>query len=416
MLRRLLIVAFHFPPLQGSTGIYRTLGFAKYLPEFGWDVRVLTASALAYPEVRAENLSIVPASTGVTRAWALDTQRHLAIAGRYPQALATPDRWLTWIPAGLVAGVNLIRSWRPQAILSTYPIPSAHCIGLGLHRICRVPWIADFRDPMLQANYPREPMLRRSYERIERAAFKHADRITVTTPGTADLYGERYGTAAQSRIHVVPNGFDEDLFRNLTDVTATAAARPARRLKLLHSGLLYPHERNPENFFQALAELLAAGDIREDEVEVVLRASGNEADYGRRIEELGLSRMVQLLPSIPYRDALAEMLCADACLLFQADNCNQQIPAKVYEYLYVGKPILALADRVGDTGRLLANVGIPHVAALEDKAAIKRCFVDFLAALKSGQAPQVPRKIVMNYSRRAAAERLSTLLSELASA
>jgi glycosyltransferase involved in cell wall biosynthesis len=414
--RRLLIIAFHFPPLQGSTGIYRTLGFAKYLPEHGWDVRVLTASATAYPEVRAENLSIVPPGTNVTRAWALDTQRHLAIAGRYPQLLATPDRWRSWIPFGFVAGLNLIRSWRPQAILSTYPIPSAHCIALALRRVCKVPWIADFRDPMLQENYPREPMLRRSYERIERATFKRADRITVTTPGTADLYRERYGAAAQSRIHVVPNGFDEDLFRSLADVTTTTAARASPRIKLLHSGLLYPHERNPENFFQALAELLAEGHLREDDVEVVLRASGNEAQYGKRIAELGLSRMIQLLPSIPYRDALTEMVSADACLLFQADNCNQQIPAKVYEYLYVGKPILALTDPRGDTGRLLASVGVPHVAALEDKAAIKRCLVEFLAALKNGQVPQVPRQIVMNYSRRAAAERLSTLLSELSGA
>jgi len=294
--------------------------------------------------------------------------------------------------------MNLIRSWRPQAILSTYPIPSAHHIGHALHRLSAVPWIADFRDPMLQENYPREPMLRRAYERIERAAFKHADRVTVTTPGTAELYRARYGAAAQSRIQVVPNGFDEELFRNLADSAGAAEPRTSSRIKLLHSGLLYPHERNPENFFQAMAELLGAGQLRADDVEVVLRASGNEAEYGKRIEQLGLSRVIQLLPSIPYRDALTEMLRADACLLFQADNCNQQIPAKVYEYLYVGKPILALTDPRGDTGQLLANVGVPHVAALEDKAAIKRSLVDFVAAMKSGQVPQVPRKTVMSYS------------------
>lgn len=416
MPRKLLVVAFHFPPLQGSTGIYRTLSFAKHLPRHGWDVAVLTANSTAYPQTRAENLSVIPVDTRVIRAWALDTQRHLAIRGRYPQLLATPDRWLSWIPSAIAAGVGEVLRWHPDAIMSTYPIPSAHCIGLALRRLCRVPWVADFRDPMLQDNYPREATLRTAYRRIEQATFARADRITVTTPGTAELYLRRYVDTAAGSVHVIPNGFDEELFAGATpaaDSTAPDAVGGRMKLRLLHSGLLYPHERNPENFFRAMAEARSEGRIHESEVEVVLRASGNEAAYRSRLEGLGLASLIHLLPPVPYREALSEMLAADACLVFQADNCNQQIPAKIYEYLYARKPILAFADPQGDTGRTLASVGIRHIAALEDKDAIKRCLLDFLAALRTGSAPRAPMDAVMAFSRRAAAAQLAKLLDEM---
>jgi len=417
--RRILIVAFHFPPVQGSTGVYRALSFAKHLPSHGWDVTVLTATLNAYPETRAENLSIIPPDTQVVRAWTLDTQRHLAIAGRYPLTMATPDRWQTWIASGVVAGLGVIRRWRPDAILSTYPIPSAHYIGLALHRMSSVPWIADFRDPMLQDGYPSEPLLRRAYAHIERETFKHADRITVTTPGTADLYVARYSQRPANSIQVVANGFDEDMFAGSIGVDAasgTAATTPrsdGRPLQLLHSGLLYPHERNPELFFQAIAELLQEGALSAGELMITLRASGNEGAYQKRMAELGLDRVMRLMPAVPYRDALKEMIGADACLVFQARSCNQQIPAKVYEYLYAQKPILGLTDPAGDTGRLLASTGATHIAALEDKDGMKRAIRDFVNALRNGVAPRAPREVVMGYSRRASSQRLAALLDEV---
>ncbi len=46
-MQRVLMVAYHFPPLAGGSGIQRTLRFAQYLPEFGWQPLVLTASPCA---------------------------------------------------------------------------------------------------------------------------------------------------------------------------------------------------------------------------------------------------------------------------------------------------------------------------------------------------------------------------------
>jgi hypothetical protein len=102
--------------------------------------------------------------------------------------------------------------------------------------------------------------------------------------------------------------------------------------------------------------------------------------------------------------------------LLLAPNQPNQIPAKVYEYMYARKPILGLTDPVGDTGRLLANTGTTHIAALEDKDGMKRALRDFVGALREGNAPRASRDVVMQYSRRASSERLARLLDEVADA
>jgi hypothetical protein len=77
------MIAFHYPPLRGSSGIQRTLQFSRYLPEYGWQPLVLTASSKVYTEVGDELLGEIPAYVPVQRAFALDIARHLTFRGAY---------------------------------------------------------------------------------------------------------------------------------------------------------------------------------------------------------------------------------------------------------------------------------------------------------------------------------------------
>src|SRR5882762_1200482 len=110
--RRLLMVAFHFPPFAGSSGVQRTLRFAQHLPTFGWQAVVLSAHPRAYETTSDDLLSEIPSDTHVERAFALDTARHLSIANRYPAALARPDRWMSWRWGAVAAGMRLIERFK----------------------------------------------------------------------------------------------------------------------------------------------------------------------------------------------------------------------------------------------------------------------------------------------------------------
>ena len=214
-MKRVLMVAYHFPPLAGSSGIQRTLRFVQHLPKFGWEPLVLSADPRAYERTSNDLMGEIPESIVVRRAFAFDTARHLSIAGRYIGAMARPDRWVSWKFAAVREGMRMIREFRPQAIWSTYPIATAHLIGAELQRRSGLPWIADFRDPMAQEGYPSDPLVWQSYHEIEANALQHARYSTFTTPGAARLYQGRYPNAA-NRIVVLENGYDEESFASLT--------------------------------------------------------------------------------------------------------------------------------------------------------------------------------------------------------
>jgi len=373
-MKRILMIAYHFPPLAGSSGIQRTLRFAKYLPEFGWEPLILTVHPRAYERTSSDLLSELPSDTVIIRAPALDTARHLSFGGRYPGFLARPDRWISWLPGATLWGMAMIRRYRPDVIWSTYPIATAHLIGAALHKHSGLPWVADFRDPMAQDGYPADPRVWQSFKQIEERTTREATLCTFTTPGTVRLYSERYPQAA-NRFKVIENGYDEETFAGLTP--GGAPLNPGKTT-LLHSGIVYPSERDPTQFLQAIRGLIDAGHISADQLMVRFRASMHEDLLSALADKLGLKNCIELLPPIPYKEALDEMMRADLLLIIQASNCNDQIPAKLYEYMRAGRPILALTDPIGDTAEVLRLNGIRSIAPLDDVEKISKLLLNIM--------------------------------------
>lgn len=413
------MIAFHFPPFQGSSGVLRTWSFSRTLPEFGWNPLVLTASEGAYGAIQspaAGGLEIPP-GLPIWRASALDSSRQLSIGGRYPHILALPDRWASWFVPAVTRALLIIRRYKPKVIWSTYPIASAHLVAIAVRRLSGLPWIADFRDSMTEENYPSHPLDRRVYRWIERKTMQRATKVVFTTPGTATMYAERYPEIATARRVVIPNGYDEESFKS-----AERYAPPRRLpsgtqpLVLVHSGILYPSERDPRPFLDAIAKLVENRQISADSLQIVFRASGHEQTIAALIESRKVGGIVTLAKPIPYQQALAEMMAADGLLLFQAANCNHQIPAKLYEYLRAGRPIFALTDSAGDTAATLREADAGTVADLASAAEITAKFPLYLAGLRS-IVPAVDAAVVaQRFSRAAQARRLATLFDETASA
>lgn len=407
--KRVLMVAYHFPPLAGSSGIQRTLRFVQQLPGQGWEPVVLTISPKAYERVNTDLLADVPANVRVHRAWGLDTARQLSLAGRYPAALARPDRWMSWRFAAVRDGLRLIRELEIDAIWTTYPIATAHRIGAELQRRSGLPWIADFRDPMAQHDYPADPVTRAQYLDIERRAADAAAACVFTTPSALRTYQGRY-PQSPTRWRLIENGYDEGSF---ADAEAGAQRQPLNpgRLTLLHSGLVYPSERDPTQLFEALGVLKSRSPQLADQLRVRFRAAVHEKLLHGLAEQFQVSDMVEIVPPTAYRAALAEMLDADGLLILQASNCNEQIPAKLYEALRSRRPILCLSDPRGDTIGLMRRSGIDRHAPLDDAAAIVDLLQNFMAAPQA--FPLANPVAVSNASRQHKSAELAQLLDEV---
>jgi glycosyltransferase involved in cell wall biosynthesis len=408
-MKRLLMIAYHFPPLAGSSGIQRTLRFVRHLPEFGWQPIVLSAHPRAYERTSGDLLGEIPEGTVVCRAFALDAARHLSIAGRYVAAMARPDRWISWKFAGVREGLRLIETYQPALIWSTYPIATAHLIADELHRRSGVPWIADFRDPMAQANYPADPVTRRQLFEIEAKAVGQAVFSLFTTPGAARACRERYPERAE-RVRIIENAYDEESFSGLSSPVSPAEALHPGSLTLLHSGIVYPFERDPGALFAALEALKRRGCLAPGSLKLRFRAPVHDDLLRALAKKHGLDAFVEILPFLPYRQALAEMLRADGLLVMQAANCNAQIPAKIYEYLRANRPILSLTDPAGDTAATLREAGIRALAPLDSSEEIAGLIERFLRGERDGFLPNPQR--VESASRRERTRALAALLEE----
>jgi hypothetical protein len=259
---------------------------------------------------------------------------------------------------------------------------------------------------MVQPNDPADPKLWQAYARVERATIARSALNVFTTAGTLELYRERYPERSADHFAVVENGYDEDVFSALPE----PPARPAGRLLLLHSGAIYPLERDPTQLFLALARLRTEGALSAQSLCVRLRATGHDAEIAKMIAHADVGDLVELAPPVPYRAAVAEMVGADGLLILQAGQVKTQVPAKVYEYVRAGRPILALTDPRGDTARVLAAAGVRHLAPIDSSEAIAAALGAFLGGIRANAAPTPDPDWVRRASRRNRTRELAALL------
>ena len=411
--RRVLMVAFHYPPAH-APGALRTLKFTKWLGEHGWTPSVLTA-----PPARAGSrddalLEQVPATLHVHRAGCFDAKATFAIHGKYPGFLEIPDRYLSWLPPAVWKGVRIVRAERITALFSTSPIPTAHLIAGIIHRITGVPWVAELRDPWSAAPNPgraRQAIARQ----LERTVVRRAGGIVTTTALLASQLATLHGAVVRRKINVIPNGYDEDDF---ADLGACPPTEPSFRL--IHAGHLYDNARRPTALLQALracldAETLPSGTTLDFIGDGERNASSVVA---REVEHLRLTGTVRFGARIGYRAALAAMMSSSALVLLQGGSATfTQVPAKAFEYLRSGRPVLVLAPAGSSTDEVVRRFPAVWRADMDDVAAIAAALVLIYDQWASGlrvvdrRGPQLAR-----YERRQTTRELAQVLDAVVAA
>ena len=371
---KVLMVAFHFPPQSGSSGIQRTLNFVKYLPMYDWKPTVLSAQPCAYFKCSDDLLSSIPTETKVIRTFALDAAKHFSIKRKYAGFMAIPDRWSTWWLGGVYSGLKTIRSERPSVIWTTYPIATAHMIGLTLSRISGLPWVADFRDPMINGFYPSYKLQRKFWQWIESSTIKRASKCIFTTERAAQTYKERYPDSAH-KFMVIENGYDESVFSNKKEYSKNYQSE---KILMLHSGIIYPGDRDPSSFLLAVKNLIESRIIDKNNITIRFRAPQHEVELLELSKKFQMDDVVEISQPIAYVKAIEEMQTADLLLVFQGKNFNTQVPAKIYEYLRAGRSILAMVDLQGDTAKKLEEFDGMHIANINSSSHIETEIVSWL--------------------------------------
>jgi glycosyltransferase involved in cell wall biosynthesis len=272
-------------------------------------------------------------------------------------ACVLPDQGLTWAvrSARLVSG--WIRSEKVQredggslpVIVSTSPPITTHLCAWWLKRRFGCAWVADFRDP-LRDNPCHPPRYHRSNKSFEELFFRNADAIIANTDSVAELWRMRY-PQWQNKIHVIWNGFDPE-------ASPEAAPIPLRPYRVMcHVGSLYC-SRYPTPVIASLARLIAAGRVDPNALRLYLAGSASEPHS----EDVSRT-WIEFLPGLLPRNEATQLITeADFLLLidFTIGPRGLQVPAKLFEYLTIGRPILAVTLPDSPVESILRRSGIPY--------------------------------------------------------
>lgn len=440
-MRRVLFVCYQFPPVGGA-GVQRPTKFVKYLRRFGWEATVLMPSNPSVPVFDESLLAELPDDQLIVKAptWEPDYRLKSQVTGtpaasragirqsvrrllrRAAGTILQPDPQMLWIPQAYRAGCRLLKELRHDAIFATAPPYSDFVLGALLKRKTGLPLILDYRDEWdLSSKYlensQRDAVSQFAQERMQRWVLRHADAVVATTAASTHRLEERLvaarGTAVTACIY---NGFDE------ADFPAAAGSddrtRPASggKFRLVYAGTLW----NLTSVAPLAAAISQLRDIAPDllkrlELVFVGRKLPAQRELLREIASAGCAvideeycehhRIPELLRS-------ADGLCL---LLSEAPGAERVVPAKLFEYLAAGKPILGICP-AGETADLLnqSQPGAHFVPA--DVSGIARWLGDSARSTSDGGVPHSQRgrsASVEHFSRRAQAGQLAELLNQL---
>jgi glycosyltransferase involved in cell wall biosynthesis len=450
--RNVLIVSYLFPPIGGG-GVPRPLKMAKYLGEFGWDVHVLTADPAYHATLDASLLAQVPEAVSIHRAKELglftrpaegqparggETEGQSGQAHHRPSMAARlkrliinglkkakpylliPDDQILWYPQALKIGRDVLRKHKIDVIFSTSGPVTNHLVARKLAKEFGCRWIADFRDPWTQNMHRTGIAWReRLEERMEEQVMAEADAITTVTATFAENFRKKHGKRIR-RLELIYNGFDQADFADLTPADAAEG-----KFHAVYAGILY-QKRNPRLLLRAIRELIDEGAVNRDDLLLSFAGVFDYPGYSENIDcvrELGLTDIVRIVGNLSHKEALRLMRGADVLLLIGdvASDAGAYIPGKLYEYMGIGRPILAL-NMAGEATEIIQRFQLGQVADPTDKDTIKQAFLQLYREWKragTGGEEGTPGRSaefferVKPYERREQARQLAALMDEL---
>ncbi len=384
-LRRVLVVAYYFPPISTS-GAMRPLGFCRYLREYGWCARVLTTDSVSViPPLAHDDLlgAQVPNTIEVDRVGHQDVLGLLLrmtarLRKEAPVAATTaiarsdgpsrrvrdwlsrlkdaaverlfefPDRQCGWYRPAVRRLWNLPAAERPDLVLATGGPWTSLLVGQSLAGRFGVPLVIDFRDPWTRNPFRRQHAFEKRVRSLERSVCEASARVIVNTPELHDQFARDY-PEFEHKFITITNGFD-----SVGDAAGrpTNVGREAGGLQICHFGTVYGH-RDPLALLLAMQQLADENKIRPEVLRVRFVGAWEVSnDTTNRVAgRLEATGFLERAPSMPHEACLREIQNAKVLLAIQPAS-PLQIPAKIYEYVASGRPLIVIGGE-GATAALV---------------------------------------------------------------
>ncbi|GMV32614.1 MAG: glycosyltransferase [Chloroflexi bacterium CFX1] len=438
-MKKVLVISRAFPPFFPVGYSIRAAKFIKYLPALGWLPSVLTvAEDKEYETLRRVGsealLSEIPEGVIIHRTYPgepsveyLEKERQFGKKNRLAGLLAKvvgsarrwmfrsllPDRQLTWLPFAVRAGRRIIKREGIDIIFATCPPFSDALIGACLNLLTGKRLVLDFRDDWLETPwYYSKPFPIRAIESLmERWAVSLADKVILVTEWSRKAFVARYPSQPAEKFVFIPNGCDLKDFE-----AARAMEAPVNpKFRIVHAGSLNDSKlwaRDPRGFFQGVRRIVEKQPRLADRIS--LEFAGDFTDKHRETaRELGLAGMIREHGHLKHADVLRLMKSADLLMAMNYEGFATLIPGKIYEYWAVGNAPILLLSCKGAGQELLDAENLGVTVAPDDVDGIERAVQTMFDRYEQGNPVKVNPAGIEEYDRKALAEKLARVLSDL---
>ncbi len=407
-LKRVLILAYEFPPMGGIPSI-RIAKYCKFLPECGWEPAVLTVRDAPTRLQDWSLMNYLPPGISVYSSFSLEPTRlvrwvkQIARTGRADssdrdagqsissytglsfkvsskiKALMLPDEKIGWLPFAARVGLKSIRETKPEVIFSTSPPNTTHLVALALKKLSGIPWVCEFRDPWTDMPHykPTTVLNRRLFEHMERFVVLGADSIVCAMPELANILEARYGAAESGKFSVITNGFDAEDFASEVPLEG--------RFTITWIGSVYG-DLYPGAMIEAARRLVKSGKIPSEDLSI--RFVGTmDVESRRALDRAGLD-FVEMVGFVEHEKCLEYMRSSHllALKLAEGDMSSMLYTGKMFEYFGSRRPILAMVGE-GSTAKLISDLGAGVVTGPEDITGISEALLHYYFMYQNGGVP-----------------------------
>ena len=344
MKKKVLFIYYHFPPLLGD---WRGLGFVKFLPEFGWQPIVISAEESVSYEKDYSLIKHLPQEIEVHRVGHRQPSKEWEYLRRKLKInFDFPDEYKSWYFPTLREARKILQKEKVDLIFTSASPFTSPFVAMKLKKEFNIPWITEFRDPWsgndsLNQYYdktsikPLRKLQKFLIKRGERDILKVADKTIVVSWHHRQQLSNLHGFE-KKEIEVITNGYDEPDFTGLNPFVLYPD-----KLSITFLGSFYPIFREILlNFLKVINEI-------EKDVETIFIGCG--AIQLQKINRANFTRILHL----PKEKALAFASGSDFPFVVVPPYARWWIPMKIFDYLRLGKPILAIVPEDGDAAKII---------------------------------------------------------------
>lgn len=431
---KFLVLTYHYPPCAYGCSI-RVFNFTKFLPQLGYRPVVLTVKPEYYKDYSAEDSypSEIPPGIELVRTDSLEPKtkigsgftvanqtltpslpekiksKIISLVQRIGSNLLIPDVQLLWVPSAVKTGKRLLSSADINIIYAVAPFFSVFIAAYRLKKLTGKKLVLDFKDMWVgRDQHEHKNFLCGLLSKpLEKMVVRAADRVILTTDYAYRRFQDRY-PGQKDKFLVIPNGY-EPRIEEIAKDSPPHTGEPGQ-FRIIHTGTVET-DRNPENFISAVHELKDEYPEFARSVKVCFSGKVHHS-YMSMIKELGMEDIFEFRGYLGYRQNISFLNSASVLLLLTTHGAPDAVPGKLYEYLALKKPVLAVTEDGAAKDLLVSLGGGGGVVHPRDKDPIKNAIYSLYQDFSQGKlaAPAIPPK---RFNRREQAGELAGLFNEL---